>query len=198
MSRHRVFCSGDINDKFEITPPHPHHDFLFFSSGSLDWNSLLSKWMIRLVMMRMILSKFLLWDICAFWWCARYAHPFLFLFVPHSFTTSAMALVRNAFEDIYLAIRDADGTDWANLLRFKMHEDDPDGILKAQFTSLSRVTNATNVSLASPTPASAKITATTATPQLWKLRVACIGALCHPVAGRFLLGIEFESLEFVE
>ena len=77
-----------------------------------------------------------------------------------------MALMKNAFEDIYLAIRDADGTDWANLLRFKMHEDDPDGILKAQFTSLSRVTNATNISLASPTPASATITATSATPQL--------------------------------
>ena len=79
----------------------------------------------------------------------------------HGVYCSAIALAQNAFEDIYLTIRDADGTDWANLLRFKMHDDDPDGALKAQFTSLSNVKDATNATLAASPALN-----TSATPQL--------------------------------
>lgn len=74
---------------------------------------------------------------------------------------SAVALARNAFEDICLTIRDADGSDWANLLKFKMHDDDPEDMLKVQFTSLSHVNNATNATLEASSPIH-----TSATPQL--------------------------------
>jgi hypothetical protein len=30
--------------------------------------------------------------------------------------------MQNAFDDIYLTIRDVDGTDWSDQLRFKMHD----------------------------------------------------------------------------
>jgi hypothetical protein len=58
--------------------------------------------------------------------------------------------MQNAFDDIYLTIRDVDGTEWSDQLRFKMHDLDEMQMTDGQLARAGGVQVASSSSIIHP------------------------------------------------
>ena len=56
-----------------------------------------------------------------------------------SYCHSCLSFAHTAFEDVYTTIRDSDGVEWADTLRYKMHDKSADPLPTEQSWLLSQV-----------------------------------------------------------